>query len=564
MPLIRNISIRLKIILAFSFVLIATLGLGGFAVQKLSDVNATASDVRDNWLPSTGMIGKLMAAAKEYRAAEAWSIIVGTGPNQVEADKNFVEAAAAVRQLRASYEPLITIGTDDERFLKAFDQAWKNYGQTSARVLDALRRGDLEAMEKLYVGDDRVAYNSATSYLANDIEFNVSEGKKAADLGESTYINARMYIILGLVISTFFCIAAGMTIVITVSRPILRMSGAMGRLAAGDLAIDVEGTTRGDEIGLLAQSMRAFKDNGLAVKRLEAEQVEAKHKAEADQKVAMKRMADNFEASVKGVVDAVASSATDLQAAAKSLGSTAEQTTQQSAAVAAAVEQTSANIQTVASASEELTASFGEIGRQVTQSSHIAGQAVDQAAHTSRTVKALAVAAQKIGEVVHLIQGIASQTNLLALNATIEAARAGDAGKGFAVVASEVKALANQTAQATQDIQFQVSQIQTATNETVAEIDSIGGTIGGINETTTAIAAAIEEQGAATSEITRNVQQAAVGSQNVAQNIAAVSIAAGETGAAASQVLDSATALSQQAQHLRSEVANFIAAVRAA
>ncbi|HEV2673262.1 MAG TPA: methyl-accepting chemotaxis protein [Aliidongia sp.] len=349
-----------------------------------------------------------------------------------------------------------------------------------------------------------------------------------------------------------------------ISRPIQGMTQVMKRLAAGDKATRIPGTHRHDEIGDMANAVAVFKESMIEADRLRAEQEAQKANAEAEQRAAMNRMADGFERSVKGIVDAVASSSTELQSAAETMSNTAERATRQSAVVASSIEETAANVQTVAAASEELSASIGEIGRQVTQSSAIASQAVDQAGRTSQAVGGLAAAAQKIGEVVRLIQGIASQTNLLALNATIEAARAGDAGKGFAVVASEVKTLANQTAQATDDIQAQVTAIQGATKNTADEIGSIGTIITDISQVTAAIAAAIEEQGAATGEITRNVQQAAGGTQQVADSIGTVSAAATETGAAASQVLGAATELSQQAERLRSEVATFMAAVRAA
>ncbi|HEV2675837.1 MAG TPA: methyl-accepting chemotaxis protein [Aliidongia sp.] len=392
-----------------------------------------------------------------------------------------------------------------------------------------------------------------------------SDNAAAVDAGQALYENVRSMLIaasgLGILLG---CTFGYLLSHYGISKPIAAIVAVLRRLADGDLSVDVAGTRRGDEIGDIAKTAQVFKLNLVRTKGLEAEQVEAKRQAAVDQKRAMNRMADEFEQSVKGVVDAVASSSTELRAAAKSMSTTAEETSQQSAAVAAAVEQTSANVQTVASATEELAASIGEISRQVTQSSVVAGRAVEQAARTSHSVEGLSQAAQRIGEVVKLIEGIAGQTNLLALNATIEAARAGEAGKGFAVVASEVKALANQTARATEEIQSQVMQIQTATSGTVVEIGGIGSVIGEISQVTTAIAAAIEEQGAATGEITRNVQQAAVGTQEVAMNIAGVSTAAGETGAAAHQVLGAATELSEQAERMRRDVATFVAAVRAA
>ncbi len=277
-----------------------------------------------------------------------------------------------------------------------------------------------------------------------------------------------------------------------------------------------------------------------------------------------KRMAADFEARLKGVIDAVASAATELQATAETIAGTAETSSQRATAVAAASEQASTNVQTVAAAAEELSKSIAEISHQVQGSTSIANTAVDEARRTDGRVQALTETAQKIGEVVQLINDIASQTNLLALNATIEAARAGEAGKGFAVVASEVKSLATQTARATEDISAQVTAIQGATQEAVEAIRSIGSTIGRISEASTAIASAVEEQGAATQEIARNVQQAAAGTHEVSDNIAGVTTAAGETGAATTQMLSAAKELAGQAETLRRDVANFFEKAQAA
>jgi methyl-accepting chemotaxis protein len=275
------------------------------------------------------------------------------------------------------------------------------------------------------------------------------------------------------------------------------------------------------------------------------------------------RLADTFENSVMGVVERVSASASGLQGSAQAMSSTAEETSRQATAVAAAAEQASANVQTVATAAEELASSIDEIGRQVAQSTAIAQKAVEVAKATDARVQGLAEAASKIGEVVNLINDIASQTNLLALNATIEAARAGDAGKGFAVVASEVKSLANQTARATEEIGAQIASIQNATGEAVQAIKDIGATIGDISEIATAIASAVEEQGAATREIAGNVQQASSGTREVTDNISGVTKAAGETGEAAHQVADAASALSEQSNTLRTQVEAFLRAVRA-
>ena len=293
--------------------------------------------------------------------------------------------------------------------------------------------------------------------------------------------------------------------------PIRKMTGAMNELAAGDTTVAVPGTARKDELGEMAGAVQVFKDNMIEADRLRAEQAESEKRAAAQRKADMHKLADEFQAAVGGIVETVSSASTELEAAAGTLTKTAEVTQQLSGAVAAASEQASANVQSVASATEEMTSSVNEISRQVQESSRIAGEAVKQAQQTDARINELSKAAGRIGDVVKLITAIAEQTNLLALNATIEAARAGEAGRGFAVVASEVKPLASQTAKATDEIGTQIAGMQTATQDSVAAIKEIGGTIGRISEIAATIAAAVEEQGAATQEIARNVGEAAKG-----------------------------------------------------
>ena len=271
-----------------------------------------------------------------------------------------------------------------------------------------------------------------------------------------------------------------------------------------------------------------------------------------------------FNDASQGLLSEVSQAASSMQSVAESLTGTAERTSQQTTTVAAAAEQASANVQTVATAAEELSASIGEISRQVGESARITTDAVGHAEDTNVQIQGLADAAQKIGDVVKLISDIAGQTNLLALNATIEAARAGDAGKGFAVVASEVKALANQTAQATDEISSKVAEMQAATSRSVDAIQGITGTIRRINEIATAIAAAVEQQGTATTEIAQNVQQAAVGTQEVSTSVVVITDAAAQTGSGASSVVRSVEEVNSRSNRLREEIEQFFERIKAA
>ena len=380
--------------------------------------------------------------------------------------------------------------------------------------------------------------------------------ERAADTINHSIALAVGAVVIGLLLA--WVIARG------ISGPVGSMTQAMKVLAGGDYGVEIPARDNKDEIGAMAQSVQVFKESLIETARLREEQEAAKKRAEAERRQGMLDLAAKFESSVGGIVQGVTSQATELQATAETMSSTAEETARQATAVAAASEQATQNVQTVASATEELSASVREIGQQISVSTGKIGEAVRQANVSNEQVKGLAEAAQKIGDIVRLINDIAGQTNLLALNATIEAARAGDAGKGFAVVASEVKALATQTSKATDEIGQQVRSIQEATQVSVQSIQEIAVTIGDVNQTATAISSAVEEQGAATQEIARNVQQAAQGTQEVSSNIVGVNKAAQESGAAAAQVLASAGELSKNSEALRRQVETFLAEVRAA
>ncbi len=352
-----------------------------------------------------------------------------------------------------------------------------------------------------------------------------------------------------------------------VGRNILRRIGNLQRsmqlLSNGDLESEIYRSSQHDEIAAMASSLEIFRESMIKARVLGADQ-DKDRIAKAERATRMEARIVEFEATVRTALDGLQTSANSMQSTAQSMSATADQSSALVSAVASAAEETSVNVQTVSSGTEELSSSIAEIGRQVITSAQIARKAVDEAGETDATMQGLAENASRISIVVDLIQVIASQTNLLALNATIEAARAGEAGRGFAVVASEVKSLANQTAQATDEIRSQIANMQQVTTSAVGAIRNISQTIGEINEVTTAIAAAVEQQGAATREIARNIQHAAGGTSEVSSNIVGVSTASAEAGAAAGDVLTASSALRREADVLRAEIDAFLSNIRAA
>jgi len=478
----------------------------------------------------------------------------------VNSDKTV--AASALARLKFVENSLKAISSSNAKILEGIKEVsgmLEEYRQSLAKLVDNSK--EIEELT-LEMTESAAAINKGSGVMKSDLLADQKrlEAESDATIGETE----RLILILaagGFLLGCVWAFFLGKGI----SRPMTAMCSAMRKLAAGNFEVVLPGLGRRDELGEMASAVEEFKVQAIARAERDAATQEAQNKAASEARRAeLIRFADEFETAVGAIVANVSSSAVQLEAAAGTLTRTAETTQSLSSQVAGASEEASTNMQSVASATEELSASVDEIGRRVKESSEIAEAAVRQAEQTDGRIGKLSRAAQEIGDVVKLITAIAEQTNLLALNATIEAARAGDAGRGFAVVASEVKSLASQTAKATDEISNHISGMQGATQESVAAIKEIGGTIGKISDIASTIASAVEQQSSATQEIARSVQNVAQGTQEAATNVMHVNRGATETGSASEEVLNSARSLSSESTRLREELDRFMANIRAA
>ncbi|WP_298879951.1 methyl-accepting chemotaxis protein [uncultured Bradyrhizobium sp.] len=563
--MLAKISIRAKIISVVAFLLVAMAGMGLLAVMKMRSMNANTTDITTSWMPSVRVLGDLRAGVITYRNVIREHMLAETLEEKLAAEKILSTVVEANTKFRRSYEGMIT--SPQERALYSeWSQKWEEYKKGTQEVMALSRRDANKIPHDAHELNSKTVNKiglEADAILAKDIELNTKGGDQASADASETYSYAFMLVAIILGAAVIAGIGISFYLVKDVSSAIDSITQPMQALGRGDLSAEVPHQGEKTEIGAMADVLQVFKEALVAKKA--ADEAAA---ADAEAKIERGRRVDNitreFETMIGEIVQTVSSASTQLEASASTLTSTADRSQRMATTVAAASEEASTNVQSVASATEEMASSVGEISRQVQESARMAGDAVGQARATTDRVSELSKAASRIGDVVELINTIAGQTNLLALNATIEAARAGEAGRGFAVVASEVKALAEQTAKATGEIGQQISGIQAATNDSVGAIKEISSTIERLSEISSAIAAAVEEQGAATQEIARNVQQAAQGTQQVSSNITDVQRGASDTGTASSQVLSAAQMLSNDSSRLKTEVGKFLTNVRAA
>jgi methyl-accepting chemotaxis protein len=560
--MLASLSIRTKIISVVSFLLLAMSVMGFLAIRNLHAINAHAAEIQASWLPSVRILGEMRGSVASYRNVIRGHLLSPKAEAKADAERRLATFVANLTNFRTRYEKLIS-SPEERSIYDEWARRWDVYKIASLEILALSNQSvgrfpqdaqDLNETKVIPMGQlsDRL--------LDKDIDLNNKGADTAGAAAAAEYESALMMLTTLLGLSAVLGIGLAVYLVRDVSSGINSIIRPMQALGAGDLTAVVPHQGVNTEIGAMGDALRIFKQALIDKKAAdETAMVDASAKIERGRRV--DGITRDFEATIGDIVNTVSSA---LEASAGTLTATAERAQQLTTMVAAASEAASTNVQSVASATEEMASSVNEISRQVRESSIIAGQAVDQARKTNDRVAELAKAAARIGDVVELINTIAGQTNLLALNATIEAARAGEAGRGFAVVASEVKALAEQTAKATGEISTQIAGIQAATQDSVGAIREIGDTIGRMSEIASTIASAVQEQGAATQEISRNVQLAAQGTMQVSSNITDVQRGASETGSASSQVFSAAQSLSSDSGRLKAEVGKFLRSVRAA
>jgi methyl-accepting chemotaxis protein len=563
--ILRNLSIRWKMIAVFVALLLVIVASGIQSIIRISEVYDVGASIRTQWMPGLQRIGEISDAADHYRQTEA-SIVLSPDPDTISEGRKDLSlsldrmraAEAALRELSAS--------TEERDFGAGFAKAWDRYLEISKRVMGLIDAKNTSAAANLLTGDSGYQFGKAKAFLGRVLVVKVKGGDDAIATAYATFHAAIPILVGSILTAVLLCVGAVCFVVLGVARPIDRMTRVVGRLADGDLDVadnDMPGLGRGDEFGALASAVSVLRDAARERRRLEAE-VAATRVANDHRQAEIERYTNDFGTSVSGVMRMLGAAADGIRASATSMTKTAEETRAQADLTSTGSTEAARNLSSLAAAAEQMAVSAAEIARR-TGDVTVATEAAVQAAGQSGTiVSGLVDAVAEIGSVVQLINDIAGQTNLLALNATIEAARAGEAGKGFAVVASEVKGLATRTRQATEEVGARILTVRDSTKGASQAISGVAVAITRVRDAATEIAASIEEQGTATREIAASVQNVLVLTENATQSMAALSSVADETSTVSKSVLEAADDVHQQAATLRHEVDSFLVATRGA
>ncbi|WP_439594403.1 methyl-accepting chemotaxis protein [Falsiroseomonas sp.] len=560
--MMSRLSIRERLIAACAFLLICVLGIGGFAIIKMQQVNEASSDITENWLPSIQALARMQAALSDIRLDLRNHAATEDAARMDALEAAITRETAELQSATRLYETMISSAAER----RLFEQATAAIGDYLRQMPAVLQ---ISRTENPLVAGEAIARTLSPIALVivqrlNDLtELNRVGANDATAAADATFHTARMLILIGAGLAVLVGVAVTVLLLRAINSGINAVILPMQRLSQGDLSAQVPDIAERTEMGRIAAALRVFKDALEEKQRIDAA-LRLDEEAKARRAETITELVTGFEAEAAEALHGVAAATTQLDAMAGSMTKTAREGESRAASVAAAAEQASASVQNVAAAAEELGASIAEIARRVTDSATAARTASEGARASDAAITSLSESAQRIGDVVRLIADIAGQTNLLALNATIEAARAGEHGKGFAVVASEVKALAAQTASATEQIGAQIATMQAETRGAVDAIRGIASTIDQVDQITVQVAAAAEEQASATQEIVRAVAEAAAGTREVSRYTGELSQGAVATGEAAAQVGHSSAELTQRSQRLRSQVDSFLSGIRAA